>query len=566
MTLSATAAVNRYVAAEGQLTFPFTFKLLDTSHLDVFVGTEVVVSGYMVSGVGNDTGGNVTFTSAAAPRAAGEPSVIVTLRRSVPLDQVVDLPAQGSISSVSLEESGLDRIVMILQQLAEVDERSLKVSVDSSLCGNDTELVPAGSQLLGFNADASALATYAMGALTASIVPTTLMENLLGDATIADALITLGLANLSPAASETGKVPISSGSGAYAFADPPMFRNLVINGDMAVKQRTNAQIAGLGAASKSVLDMWRLISAGSSPQARIDFTQDTATAPAGHAFAMKMTCVTAETDVASDEVLAVGQRIEASRLQHLLYGQSGARTLVLSFWMRSPKAGTHCLALLQPDGGRAFVREFTVAVADTWERFVVTIPGDTAGMIHNDTGAGLEVVFPLAAGGDHQAAADQWAGGTAYATSNQQNLLDNASNVIGLAGVQLEVGTQATAFEHLPVAVTEDLCARYYEQWRAGTGGRYLIGQCFASTKAIFALSYKPKRASPTIGYAPVTYFDLSNATNNGIEATQLSISSVTQRSATIEAHIASGLTAGHATQLKDDGGNNSYFEIDAEL
>lgn len=460
MTLSATAAVNRYVAAEGQLTFPFTFKLLDESHLEVFVGAEVVASGYSVSGVGSDTGGNVTFSAANVPRDIGEPSIVVTLRRSVPLDQVVDLPAQGSISSVSLEESGLDRIVMILQQLAEVDERSLKVPVDSSLADSDTEVAPVASKLIGFNATADALATYAMDSLGSGIVPTTLMENLLADATVSEALSTLGLTDLSPGSADVGRFPIVDGTGSFSFAELPLFRNLLINGDMSVQQRLDSHIATLGATGKYTLDMWQL-SVGGSQAGRVTFTRDSSTLPAGHAFAMKMDCTTVESDVTSAKLVAVEQRIEANRLQHLFYGTSGAKALTLSFWFRSPKAGTHCVALQQPDSGRSYIREFSVAYADTWEQFSVSFPGDTAGMINNDNGAGLTVAFPLLAGGDAQASADQWSAGTDYATSNHQNLLDDEASDIYLTGVQLEVGPVATSFEYLPRTVMEALCYRY---------------------------------------------------------------------------------------------------------
>jgi hypothetical protein len=82
---------------------------------------------------------------------------------------------------------------MIDQQLDEVDARSLRVPVSSSLTG--LEVTPAAGQLIGFDAAGSALATYAAAAIVAGIVPTTLMQKLLGDATIEAALATLGIAN-----------------------------------------------------------------------------------------------------------------------------------------------------------------------------------------------------------------------------------------------------------------------------------------------------------------------------------------------------------------------------------
>ena len=191
MTLSATAAVNRYAAAEAQLVFPYTFKVLDDAHLQVFVGTSIVTTGFAVSGVGNDTGGNVTFSAESPPRPTGAAEVVVTLKRVVPLDQVVDLPAQGALSSVSLEESGLDRMTMILQQLSEIDDRTLKVPVNSSLSGEATELAPVASALVGWNASGTGLATYASSVLTPDILPTSFAQTLLDDADADEARDTL---------------------------------------------------------------------------------------------------------------------------------------------------------------------------------------------------------------------------------------------------------------------------------------------------------------------------------------------------------------------------------------
>ncbi len=190
MTLSASAAVDRYAAAELQTVFPYTFKILDASHLQVFEGDTEITSGFAVSGVGSDSGGNVSYST--APRGSGAPALTVTLKRAVPLSQPDDLPTAGALNTDTLE-SMIDKSRMIDQQLDEVDARSLRVPVSSSLTG--LEVTPAAGQLIGFDAAGTALATYAAAAIVAGIVPTTLMQTLLGDATITAALATLGIAN-----------------------------------------------------------------------------------------------------------------------------------------------------------------------------------------------------------------------------------------------------------------------------------------------------------------------------------------------------------------------------------
>ena len=92
MTLSASTAVDRYAAAEGQILFPYTFKILDATHLKIHENETEVTTGFSVSGVGSDTGGNVTYST--APRAVGAAAVTITCKRALPLDQPDDLPSQ----------------------------------------------------------------------------------------------------------------------------------------------------------------------------------------------------------------------------------------------------------------------------------------------------------------------------------------------------------------------------------------------------------------------------------------------------------------------------------------
>jgi hypothetical protein len=243
-------------------------------------------------------------------------------------------------------------------------------------------------------------------------------------------------------------------------------RNLLDNGDMIVKQR--GSLTGLGAAAAyTTMDRWELRIAA-SPQGRVS-TSSSSLSKAnsilleGNRFSLEIDCTTAESAVAAGEFIIITQKIEAQNLQHLLFGSEGSQqALSLRFGFRSPKSGTHCVALYSADGNRNIVKEFTVAAADTFETIrIENIPGDALGTINNDTGEGLRVAFPLVAGTDFQVAADSWAGGEDYATSNQQNLLDNTANNIYIAGVQLEVGSVSTDFEFELQSVTLQKCQRY---------------------------------------------------------------------------------------------------------
>ena len=233
-------------------------------------------------------------------------------------------------------------------------------------------------------------------------------------------------------------------------------KNLVTNGGANVSQRGTQ--TGQYNAYTAVDQFW--FQEAGSVQARFTTTQD-GSGGGGHANSLKLDCTTAESTVAAGDLLNLQHRIEAQHLQHLQWGTASAKDVTLSFWMSSPKTGTHCVSLYQADATRSYIAEFTIAVVNTFEYFSVTIPGDTGGTINDDTGPGLYVSFPLLSGGNWQAAAGSWLASQDYTTSNQQNLADNTSNNIFVTGVQLEVGSVATDFEHEDIGTTLAKCQRY---------------------------------------------------------------------------------------------------------
>ena len=267
-----------------------------------------------------------------------------------------------------------------------------------------------------------------------------------------------------PAADTVGVT--AGGTEQFRFGSNPIpggEKNLVINGGMTVAQRGSqtGQYSGYTAVDR----FW--FQEGGSIQARFTTTQD-GSGGGGHANSLKLDTTTAESTIASGDLLNLQHRIEAQNLQHLQWGSASAKDVTLSFWMSSPKTGTHCVSLYQADATRSYISEFTIASANTFEYFSVTIPGDTGGTINDDTGAGLYVSFPILSGTTYQAAAGSWLASEDYATSNQQNLADSTSNNIFVTGVQLEVGSVATDFAHEDIGTTIAKCQRYFNRIASG--------------------------------------------------------------------------------------------------
>jgi hypothetical protein len=191
------------------------------------------------------------------------------------------------------------------------------------------------------------------------------------------------------------------------------------------------------------------------------------TAPDGFSNSYKVDCTTADASPAAGDFLVATHKIEAQNLQHLQYGSSGAQKLTLSFYVRSNKTGTYVTELLADDPSRIICATYTISSADTWEFKKITFDGDTAGTgINDDNGVGLFVNFWLGAGSTYTSgtlatawqafdAADRVAGQTV-------NIADNTANEWMITGIQLEVGEQATPFEHRSFGDELARCQRYF--------------------------------------------------------------------------------------------------------
>ena len=293
---------------------------------------------------------------------------------------------------------------------------------------------------------------------------------------------TTGVGGLETSADNSGNINIQSGgstvmsvtssgvavTGSFSqngavYSTQPTFRNLIINGDMSIAQR-GTSATGITSTGYQTVDRFTtvLTTAGTWTQ-----TQDT-DVPSGQGFStsLKMACTTADASLAAGDQLNIQQRIEAQNLQHLKYGTSNAESLTMSFWVKSNKTGTYTFWIYQADDNRAISKTYTIDSADTWEKKTITIAGDTTGVIDNDNGAGLWVGFYLAAGSNFTSGTLNTSWNTNASadrvSSSNVNLADSTSNYINITGVQLEVGSTATDFEHLPYDIELARCQRYF--------------------------------------------------------------------------------------------------------
>jgi len=358
--------------------------------------------------------------------------------------------------------------------------------------------------------------------------------------------------------------------GPTGLLNPQVGKNLVDNGGMKISQR--GTITGQGGVTNTytAIDRWKIREEGPGA-ARFTTSQDTLSeANSGLArgcrTALKVDCTTAEAGVAAGEFVGICHSLEAQNLQMLEYENPAAKSMVLSFTVSSPKSGTHCVALLQSDDNRHYIAEFTVTSADTFEHFSMVIPGDPDGSIDNDTGEGMRITFPLTAGTNFHGTAGSWQGGEEYATSNQQNLMDNTANNFLLSAVQLEVGTLVSDFEHEHIKTTLAKCQRYFWQ-QAFPNDKYIATAYIVSTTVSTGPYAFPvtMRAVPTGGVFGTTLFELDHA-GTETQSSNMTFAGNTESTGALVMTVSSGLTAGQAGVIQGGTAGNAGLTASAEL
>ena len=266
------------------------------------------------------------------------------------------------------------------------------------------------------------------------------------------------------------------GSGLTGLITPLSNRNLIINGAMLVDQRGDYSTTNSNASRQyGGPDRFHQYYYQSDESARYTFKQGgSGVSPVDKGFSnvahLDVTTAQATVDITAGQSIWTGYRMEGYDCAHLKYGHSDAESVTLSFWIKSSVIGIYTILLGHTNDDERYVTTYTVNSADTWEKKTITIPGDTRSgkTISPSNGRGLELKWVWLAGSSRLATPNQWATqGNKYGASGVTlaNIFSSTSNNLYLTGVQLEIGTTATPFEHRSFGDEFERCQRYYQQY-----------------------------------------------------------------------------------------------------
>jgi hypothetical protein len=285
------------------------------------------------------------------------------------------------------------------------------------------------------------------------------------------------------------------------------FRNRIINGDMRIDQRNaGASVSVTTSTSGYFLDRWFYYNGTGVG----NFTlQQSTTAPVGFVNSILFTVTATDSSLGSGDYYLISQKIEGNNISDLAWGTANAKTVTLSFWVRSSVTGTFGGVLRNGGNTRFYSFSYSISAANTWEQKSITIVGDTTGTWLTNNGIGLEVIFSL--GTVLVQAAGSWTSTASLGATGETNLMATNGATWYITGVQLEVGSVATPFERRPYGTELMLCQRYYQKpgnaiWRGNNSsatGNFYYWMPFGTTM----------RAAPTMGVGTPTYSNASSAT-----------------------------------------------------
>jgi hypothetical protein len=320
-----------------------------------------------------------------------------------------------------------------------------------------------------------------------------------------------------------------------AAASPYVLKNRIINGAMEIDQRNaGASVtASVTNALTYTLDRFYYFASAAS-KFTVQQNAGSVTPPVGFTNYLGITSSSAYSVLSGDTFL-IGQRIEGFNTADLDFGTANAKTVTLSFWVRSSLTGTFGGALINGAANRNYLFSYTISLANTWEQKTITIAGDTSGTWVTNNGTGIEVRFGLGSGATFSGTAGSWGASNLVQPTGSVSVVGTNGATWYVTGVQLEQNTSATPFERRLYGQELNNCKRYYEKsydysvvpatttnigrWNAGGNATGQTTGYVSGGHVVFQIE---KRAIPTVtSYDAVgnsgkcTRFTLGSADNN---------------------------------------------------
>lgn len=287
------------------------------------------------------------------------------------------------------------------------------------------------------------------------------------------------------------------------------------------------------------------------------------------------TVSTADSSIASGDYYVVQQRVEGYNFAHLNWGTGNAKPVTLSFWVKADVTGKYGISFWPNGQSYNYVTHYNINNADTWEYKTITIPPATGGSWDTDTQTGFGIWWDLGTGTNYQTSTTEtWGQSTKFLPNDATKMISTSGAKFRMTGVQLEVGSNATEFEHRSYGEELALCQRYYQKMYFTTSD-YPFGYCYTynqgNSACAIPLAAPMRTSSPDISYSTLRIRGYNQNGGNGSQNIS-NITGQTQEShALLQADLSHnnvGADAIGAASVLTNGSSSSssYLAVNAEL
>jgi hypothetical protein len=343
-------------------------------------------------------------------------------------------------------------------------------------------------------------------------------------------------------------------------------RNRIINGAMVIDQRNaGASVTAAASTQNFSVDRWFGLASQSSKYT-IQQNAGGVTPPAGFKNYLGVTSSSAYSVTATD-FFSVLQIIEGYNIADFDWGTAGAKTITLSFWVRSSLTGTFggVASNQYTASGRYYPFTYTISAANTWEQKTITIAGDITGTWGSTNGNGIVLQFGLGVGSTYNSAAGSWTGTYTLGATGATSVVGTNGATFYITGVQLEVGTVATPFERRLYGTELALCQRYYFRYSASAAQPYSnfgIGYATSTTNAFVQIKNPVTLRSPasSVEFSAAATFSYSYGTSPTLASNALGVDY------TVVQLTGSGMANGYAVPLFGNNSAGAYVGVNSEL
>ena len=410
------------------------------------------------------------FPSSSLTSVNWTPAYVNTTRLVIPVTGLYSLKLTFIANGTYTSEVFISKNMNNNNDINSGDDRLLAVQTASSnevTISATAYLVSSDFVSFGFYSGGATIASF-QGRCTATV---TLIQN-----TSSIAANVAGNLKLGTVTNPYGyPVDPAGTSGNISAGNVGMFRNRIINGNMAINQRgvTSLSLPLNAYAGTYTLDRFLIVTSGTGVCAfsNVNLVNTDVPYQYGLRASFKNTITTAYATTSTNFQMQ-GQHIEGNNIQDLNWGQTFGTPVTLSFWSRT-SAGVTSLPITVQNSAQTYSynANITITSGGTWQYNTITIPAPPSASVGtwditgSLTSNGMRVyIGGIQYAGAGLATSTGWVVANSIGTTASSPWITTVGNYVEFTGLQLEKGTIATPFEFRPYSIELLLCQRYYEK------------------------------------------------------------------------------------------------------